>query len=207
MPTELLAPASRRARPAPAARPSAAKQLVRSVAAWAMEAAWARKGAVSTALLVATCTGAIAWNALFHQVTRHPSPLFGPPAAGMRPPAWGASTLPSSPPLPVARPRSAGSEQAAAESALPRAAKNDPIGDLIKGGAPTPAPAQTGAPSPDVIAAQKALTRLGYGPLEADGVSGRATRLAIERFEREHGLPATGLLGQRTARALAAAAR
>jgi hypothetical protein len=36
--------------------------------------------------------------------------------------------------------------------------------------------------------AQKALTRLGYGPLKADGVAGPGTRRAVEAFQRANNL-------------------
>lgn len=42
--------------------------------------------------------------------------------------------------------------------------------------------------------AQKALTRLGYGPLKADGVAGPGTRRAVEAFQRANTLPVTGEL-------------
>lgn len=42
--------------------------------------------------------------------------------------------------------------------------------------------------------AQKALTRLGYGPLKADGVAGPGTRRAVEAFQRANTLPITGEL-------------
>jgi chromosome segregation ATPase len=44
------------------------------------------------------------------------------------------------------------------------------------------------------LTAQKALTRLGYGPLKADGVAGPGTRRAIEAFQRANTLPVTGEL-------------
>ena len=40
--------------------------------------------------------------------------------------------------------------------------------------------------------AQKALARLGYGPLKADGVAGPGTRRAVEAFQRANTLPITG---------------
>jgi hypothetical protein len=43
-------------------------------------------------------------------------------------------------------------------------------------------------------AAQKALTRLGYGPLKADGVAGPGTRRAVEAFQRAYNLHVTGEL-------------
>ena len=42
--------------------------------------------------------------------------------------------------------------------------------------------------------AQKALTRLGYGPLKADGAAGPGTRRAVEAFQRANTLPITGEL-------------
>ncbi len=42
--------------------------------------------------------------------------------------------------------------------------------------------------------AQKALVRLGYGPLKVDGVAGPGTRRAVEAFQRANTLPITGEL-------------
>ncbi len=42
--------------------------------------------------------------------------------------------------------------------------------------------------------AQKAMTRLGYGPLKVDGVAGPGTRRAVEAFQRANTLPVTGEL-------------
>lgn len=55
-----------------------------------------------------------------------------------------------------------------------------------------------------VDAAQEALTKLGYGPLAADGRMGPKTRQAIEAFERAQGLTVTGSLGPATVQALEA---
>ena len=55
-----------------------------------------------------------------------------------------------------------------------------------------------------MTSAQKALSKLGYGPIVVDGILGAATRQAIEKFEREKNLPVTGALQDRTARKLAA---
>jgi peptidoglycan hydrolase-like protein with peptidoglycan-binding domain len=59
-------------------------------------------------------------------------------------------------------------------------------------------------PQARVALGQKALLKLGYGPLKADGLMGPGTRQALERFERDHKLPVTGELSGRTLRALAA---
>jgi hypothetical protein len=59
----------------------------------------------------------------------------------------------------------------------------DAIGDLIRTGEPgTRPPANVGEPG-RVAAAQRALIKLGYGPLKADGVmgAGRARRSSASR--------------------------
>jgi peptidoglycan hydrolase-like protein with peptidoglycan-binding domain len=57
-----------------------------------------------------------------------------------------------------------------------------------------------------VAAAQRALTKLGYGPLKADGIMGEGTRQALERFERDRRLAVTRDLSPRTIRELSAQA-
>lgn len=54
----------------------------------------------------------------------------------------------------------------------------------------------------DVLAAQKALSRLGFGELEADGIVGPTTRQAIEEFQRVTGLTITGELHAQTLQSL-----
>ena len=54
-----------------------------------------------------------------------------------------------------------------------------------------------------VAAAQKALVKLGYGPISADGIMGPTTREALERFEKDRKMPVTGSLGSKTLRQLA----
>ena len=49
-----------------------------------------------------------------------------------------------------------------------------------------------------MAAAQRALTKLGYGTLKSDGAIGPGTRQAIEKFERDRRLPVTGDLNSRT---------
>jgi len=49
-----------------------------------------------------------------------------------------------------------------------------------------------------ITTAQKALTKLGYGPLAADGVMGPSTRRAIEEFQYKNGLPVTKELDMAT---------
>jgi len=75
---------------------------------------------------------------------------------------------------------------------LPRPApRPDPISDLI-------------APTPRVIAVQRALNDFGYGPVKATGLYGAETIAAIQKFERDRKLPVTGQISPRLVRELAA---
>jgi Putative peptidoglycan binding domain len=73
------------------------------------------------------------------------------------------------------------------------------------------APALRGiTPTPtkqDVIAAQEALTQLGFGNLEADGVMGPTTRQAVEEFQRIVGFAVTGELHGLTLQSLMRSAK
>ncbi len=70
--------------------------------------------------------------------------------------------------------------------------------------APPQQPSQAAAaqPSRTVAAAQRALVKLGF-VLHADGVAGASTIAAIERYERDRGLPARGTLSPDLVRRLA----
>jgi hypothetical protein len=59
----------------------------------------------------------------------------------------------------------------------------------------------------DVLVAQEALTQLGFGSLEADGVMGPSTKQAIEEFQRVAGLTVTGELHGLTLQALMRSAK
>ncbi len=91
------------------------------------------------------------------------------------------------------------------------AQQRDPIGDLIRSGtvAGSSPQAETGrgpaAESRPVLSAQRALNRLGFGPVKADGVFGEETRAALERFERDRRITVTRDLSLRTLRELTAA--
>jgi peptidoglycan hydrolase-like protein with peptidoglycan-binding domain len=67
--------------------------------------------------------------------------------------------------------------------------RNDPIAALI-------------APSPRVVAIQRALTDFAYGPVALTGVYDPETRAAIERFQRARGLPVDGQMSDRLVREL-----
>lgn len=74
---------------------------------------------------------------------------------------------------------------------VPQPARRDPIADLI-------------APSPRVLAIQRALSDFGYGQIKPTGNFDAPTRAAIEKFERDRKLPVTGQLSDRVVRELAA---
>ena len=65
------------------------------------------------------------------------------------------------------------------------------------------APAPATDPAPRIVAAQKALMKLGY-VVKADGIMGAGTRKAIEIFEQSRKLPVTGDLSARVMRELSA---
>jgi Putative peptidoglycan binding domain len=164
------------------------------------------------ALLLAALT-AVALNALAWQSVRHPSPMFprkGEPERriALAPPIPPARPVEVRPPAPVAvlAPPAAFtappvSQPTATTSSRPTPAR-DPIGDLIRAGETGSAAARES--SARVMAAQRALTKLGYGQIKGDGVIGPGTRQAIEKFEKDRKLAVTGELNPRTARALAA---
>jgi peptidoglycan hydrolase-like protein with peptidoglycan-binding domain len=52
-------------------------------------------------------------------------------------------------------------------------------------------------PSTRVLAVQRVLARLGYGPVKLSGLPDPATRDAIERFERDRGLAKSGEIGDK----------
>lgn len=78
---------------------------------------------------------------------------------------------------------------------------------VLGGSAPASAPPRPADPSPgrSVIALQRALTDLGYGPLTADGVAGPRTLSAVMRFQGDHNLVADGDAGPKTWGAIEAA--
>ncbi len=102
------------------------------------------------------------------------APASPPPADAVHPKL--AEALPS--PRPATGPR-------AAESVAMRTnGTNDPIAEFID-------------MSSRVVAVQRALANYGYGQIKPTGVVDQPTRLAIEKFEREHRLPVTGRISHR----------
>jgi len=53
-----------------------------------------------------------------------------------------------------------------------------------------------------IVASQRTLTKLGYGPLVLDGIIGPGTRQAIEDFQDDHGMQVTSELDSATMRQL-----
>lgn len=54
-----------------------------------------------------------------------------------------------------------------------------------------------------ILSVQKALAKLGYGPLKVDGRPGGETRSAIQRFQRDRSLPVDGEISDKLVRELA----
>ncbi len=162
---------------------------------------------------------AILLNALVWQRTRHPAPLFArtaPAALAKRPTIARMSAVPASRPAviqthdkpiekpPLELPAGEHPQQAGVNSSPP----HDVISQLqLLKAAPPPLARPTvnssaaAAPSKLVLAAQRALVKLGF-VLNPDGVAGARTRQAIERYERDHGLPMRGDLSRAIERQL-----
>lgn len=58
------------------------------------------------------------------------------------------------------------------------------------------------APSPRIVAVQRALSDFGYGPVKATGIYDTATRAAIERFEKARRRPLSGQISDQLVRDL-----
>jgi peptidoglycan hydrolase-like protein with peptidoglycan-binding domain len=100
-----------------------------------------------------------------------------------------------------ARPKT-GSTGSVAKDAKPDAiasiAKNDAGLDTTGSIARNEPVAKTEArPSSRVLAVQRVLARLGYGPVKLSGLPDGATRTSIEQFERDRGLKRTGEVNDR----------
>jgi hypothetical protein len=168
-----------------------------------------RPGLLMGGLAITSAATAIIVNALSFQSARHPAPIF---AKSERATASGrgAEPVPLFPPVPPTRPSSVDAPAAPPQTG-PRSAARDPIAELIRGSETTgsaPPPARPAdirqEPQRHVAAAQRALLKLGYGPLKADGVFGQETSQAIARFEHDRRIAPTGELGARTLRELSA---
>ncbi len=113
-------------------------------------------------------------------------------------------SLAAAPPRPPVKP--AAPPRVAAAPVTPTAPSPAPIGALSNDTTGTVRPPADVAVSPRVMEIQKALAKLGYGPIKVDGRGGDATKDAIERFERDRRLPVTGAISDRLVRELNAVA-
>lgn len=154
------------------------------------------------------CVSVVGLNAV-RQPMPHPAPLFAgakpaaPPAEPPRRPDFAAASPAAASGMPVKLDPPA---VPAKVDPVRKPPANDPIGALLRSSEPTPPRASEPKPAvARVGTAQRALSKLGYGPIESDGLLGATTRQALEKFERDRNLPVTGGLGTRTARQLAAA--
>lgn len=164
---------------------------------------FATKRRASAVLLfgfAAVMAAGVSVNALFLQEGRHPAPIFQLPWPKAETPPRARPTAAQTP-LPPARPTSiATAKSDSGETPKAETRTLDPIAQLIGGVAPKKVDA-TPAKSKTVLAAQKALARLGF-VLHEDGVYGGTTREAVEKFERANGMPVKGELSPKILRLL-----
>lgn len=195
-----------------------------------------RPGEVLGSLVALGAVTAVAMNALGYQGGPHPAPIFPtlggtqsrptaekPHAAKTSEAVKTSETtrtadiakVAEAPVRKIEAPRPEPEHKAVAEAepvrpspsrpaVAPPAAKRDVIAEIIKAGETT----ASVTPKSDaaVAQAQRALVKLGYGPLTADGILGPGTRSAIAKFERDRKLPVKGVAAGRTLRELAASA-
>lgn len=172
-----------------------------------------KPGSVFGGVVALVAAGFICVNALDSQKGRHPAPILpkvAPKVAAKAPP-------PAPTPARQEAVRDVAREPVpapAANPASPKPTAPDRIAELIRAEdttasvnprtKPAAAKAEASAPAvdPAVSRAQRALAKLGYGPIKADGAMGPATKAAIEKFERDRKLPVTGEAAGKTLRAL-----
>lgn len=167
---------------------------LRGAGGWMLAQCAHRPGETAGTLVALGAAVYVSLNALGFQAGRHPAPILPQPAMQAAKPAP-VRIVSTDAPAVKAEP------EAAAKEAL-RAASHDSIGALIRSPGDTTS-SVTPKPDTSVAKAQRALTKLGYGPLKDDGVMGSGTKAAIEKFEREHKLPVKGEAAGRTLRELA----
>lgn len=205
--------------PAPAARRgrvgAGARSRARSVGApqW-LKRLWTWRTPLFGGLAFVVLLASIAVNAMFLQHGRHPAPLMGSVLRIETP-----KVEPASAPAPVAKAQPAAVSSALDEALAPmpmvkpapaKAAVAKPLPTPAAAPASRPAPAAPAAkpadaigalmdkaapavPAAKVAAAQKALNKLG-AHVPANGRYDDATRKAVEKFQRDNGLPVTGEL-------------
>jgi hypothetical protein len=178
-------------------------------------------------LLAFAVACAVIANALFLQAGPHPAPMFGSVVAF-------PATSSAGPLRPRSRPADADAAPADTKSIEPKLVEARPVeakpadsmANLVKTTTATPVPAPNVTPAPlstiqrppalvpsppvpvtgshRVAAVQRTLTEYGYGQLKATGMIGADTQAAIQKFERERRMPATGQVSDRLVRELSA---
>lgn len=166
----------------------------------------ARPVTVLGALVAVGAVAMVCMNALGSQTGRHPAPILPKVAIRQDTPPREAKAPPAEKPVEEARAAPRASDPAAKPA-------RDPIAALLRQGETTASvtPKVEKAEAADksdkaVLQAQRALNKLGYGPLKADGLMGPGTRAALEKFERDRKLPVKGEAAGRTLKELAARA-
>jgi Putative peptidoglycan binding domain len=176
---------------------------------------------VLATVLLGVAMIAVLLNALAWQKSRHPAPLFSHARSAVPAKELRVVELSVNPPVrtqpaasaaqprekPIEKPPletpTAGPAHQAHVTPSP-ATPHDGISELLKEPPalktppvprtqPVKAERTPSAPSKAVMAAQRALVKLGF-VLNPDGVAGETTRRAVERYERDHGLPVHGVL-------------
>ena len=176
------------------------------------------------AFMVATAAaGAIVVNASYLQHGPHPAPIFAvkplPVASADARDIVGVLPRPH-PSAPEPARHDVVAEKAVEKPRAPAviaAPHKDAIADLLAGHSvsapptppapipipPSPPTRSLSGPSRQVLAVQRALSEYGYGQLKPTGIYDADTKLAIQRFERDHKLPITGEISERVTRELA----
>ena len=80
---------------------------------------------------------------------------------------------------------------------IPDLRSNDPVGSLVAQSMPHP--------EKGILGVQRALNKMGYGPVSPDGLKSSALRDAVLRFQKDRHLPATGEIDPTTKPLLAKA--
>ncbi|MCB4768951.1 peptidoglycan-binding protein [Ancylobacter sp. Lp-2] len=184
-----------------------------------------RRSDLFMVVVAAAASAAVIANAFVLQDGRRESngtPVPPPAPAASRP----APSAPAAAAKPVARSADTDAMPAAAPASAPAAvamplppvkppvpkpvAKVEPAAPAAQAAAaaaaaPVRPPAEV-AVSARMVEVQKALARLGYGPIRIDGRASEATEKAIKDFERDRRLPVTGQISDRLVKELNAVA-
>ena len=92
----------------------------------------------------------------------------------------------------------------AGQTAAPPA--SDPIARLLKPAQPVKPASPAPASAKRVLAVQRVLAEFGYGQIQPTGVIDTGTKAAIEKFQSEHAMAATGEVSDKLVQALGAMA-